>query len=150
MVLVSTAIAVALGATAMADIAVLGQLGPALGPAPSPTAFTLLESARQDLASGYRHPSAADRWVAAHLAALRAAAAIVAARTDQSGPGGRSAPKSVWEQLPKAEPTLNGWAEYFTTAGRRKATGVSYHRSVSRRASYYAMPRPSCQLPRVP
>jgi Transposase DDE domain group 1 len=35
MVLVSTAIAIALGATAMADIAVLGQLGPALGPAPS-------------------------------------------------------------------------------------------------------------------
>jgi len=37
MVLVSTAIAIALGATAMADIAVLGQLGPALGPAPSPS-----------------------------------------------------------------------------------------------------------------
>ena len=35
MVLVSTAIAIALGATAMADIAILGQLGPALGPAPS-------------------------------------------------------------------------------------------------------------------
>jgi hypothetical protein len=35
MVLVSTAIAIALGATAMADTAVLGQLGPALGPAPS-------------------------------------------------------------------------------------------------------------------
>ncbi len=35
MVLVSTAIAIALGATAMADIAILGQLGPVLGPAPS-------------------------------------------------------------------------------------------------------------------
>jgi len=35
MVLVSTAIAIALGATAMADIAVLGQLSPVLGPAPS-------------------------------------------------------------------------------------------------------------------
>ena len=35
MVLVSTAIAIALGATAMADIAVLGQLGPVLGDAPS-------------------------------------------------------------------------------------------------------------------
>ncbi len=35
MVLVSTAIAIALGATAMADIAVMGQLGPVLGDAPS-------------------------------------------------------------------------------------------------------------------
>lgn len=35
MVLVSTAIAIALGATAMADTAILGQLRPALGPAPS-------------------------------------------------------------------------------------------------------------------
>jgi len=34
-VLVSTAIAIAMGATAMADIAVLGQLAPVLGPAPS-------------------------------------------------------------------------------------------------------------------
>jgi len=37
MVLVSTAIAIALGATAMADIAVMGQLGPVLGDAPSPS-----------------------------------------------------------------------------------------------------------------
>jgi hypothetical protein len=35
MVLVSTAIAIALGATAMADIAVLDQLAPVLGAAPS-------------------------------------------------------------------------------------------------------------------
>jgi hypothetical protein len=35
MVLVSTAIAIALGATAIADIAVMGQLAPVLGPAPS-------------------------------------------------------------------------------------------------------------------
>jgi hypothetical protein len=35
MVLVSAAIAIVMGATAMADIAVLGQLGPVLGPAPS-------------------------------------------------------------------------------------------------------------------
>jgi hypothetical protein len=35
MVLVSTAIAIALGATAMADISVLDQLSPVLGPAPS-------------------------------------------------------------------------------------------------------------------
>jgi hypothetical protein len=33
-VLVSTAIAIALGATAMTDIAVLGRLAPVLGPAP--------------------------------------------------------------------------------------------------------------------
>jgi len=35
LVLVSTAIAIAMGATAMADVAVLGQLAPVPGPAPS-------------------------------------------------------------------------------------------------------------------
>lgn len=102
-------------------------------PTPTRQALALLESARQGLASGNRHPSAADRWVAAHLAALRAAAAIVEARTDHGRPGGRSAPKSVWEQLPKAEPALSGWAEYFSTAGQRNASGRRCHYSVSRR-----------------
>jgi hypothetical protein len=37
MVLVSTAIAIAMGATAIADVAVLGQLAPVLGAAPSPS-----------------------------------------------------------------------------------------------------------------
>ncbi|HUY46483.1 MAG TPA: IS1380 family transposase [Streptosporangiaceae bacterium] len=48
MVLVSTAIAIALGATAMAGIAVLGQLGPAPGPAPSASTVRRV----LDLASG--------------------------------------------------------------------------------------------------
>jgi len=42
MVLVSTAIAIALGATAMADVAVLGQLSPVLGDAPSASSLAVL------------------------------------------------------------------------------------------------------------
>lgn len=99
----------------------------------TPTALALLESARQGLTSDSRHASTADMWAAARLAALRAAAAVVAARTDQERPGGRRAPQSVWKQLPRAEPALSGWANYFATAGPRQASGRHWRRTASRR-----------------
>ena len=49
----------------------------------APTALALLESARHGLVSAADESSAGGRYVAAHLAALRAAAAIVAARPDR-------------------------------------------------------------------
>jgi hypothetical protein len=99
----------------------------------TPTALALLESARQGLASDSRHGSTADMWAAARLAALRAAAAVVVARTNHERPGGRRAPQSVWEQLPRAEPALSGWADYFATAGPRLASGRHWRRTTSRR-----------------
>jgi hypothetical protein len=46
----------------------------------------------------------------AHLAALRAGAALVQAR---GRPGGRPAPRTVWEMVAVIAPELAGWAAYF-------------------------------------
>jgi hypothetical protein len=99
----------------------------------APTAQALLESARQGLANAAGETSAGGRYVAAHLAALRAAAAIVAARP-APGTGRRKAPRSVWELLPKVEPALAEWAAFFAAgAGKRAAAEAGLPRAVSSR-----------------
>jgi hypothetical protein len=99
----------------------------------APTALALLESARHGLASAAGETSAGGRYVAAHLAALRAAAAVVAARP---APGGRrrKGPPSVWELLPRVEPALAEWAAFFAAgAGKRAAAEAGLPRAVSGR-----------------
>src|SRR5438105_5056826 len=72
----------------------------------APTALALLESARHGLVSAADESSAGGRYVAAHLAALRAAAAIVAARPAPGTGRRRKGPSSVWELLPRVAPAL--------------------------------------------
>lgn len=99
----------------------------------APSALALLESARQGLASAEGEVSAGARYVGAHLAALRAAAAIVAARAEPS-PSRRRRPQSVWELLPRVEPTLSEWAAFFAAgAGKRAAAEAGLPRAVSGR-----------------
>jgi hypothetical protein len=83
--------------------------------------LTLLQSARQGLAEAAEEDSAGSRYVAAHLAALRAAAAIVAARPDAGTGPRRKGPKSVWELLPRVEPALSEWAAFFAAGARKRA-----------------------------
>ena len=99
----------------------------------APSALALLESARHGLAAGKRDTSAASRYVAAHLAALRTAAAVVAARPDPGTGGRRKQPQSVWELLPRVEPAFSGWAAYFAAAGKRRTTGTRRRRQASPR-----------------
>jgi hypothetical protein len=63
------------------------------------------------------------RYATAHLAALRAAAAVLAARARPAPPGthGRSRPTSVWVLLPKVAPELGEWATYFAAAAVKRA-----------------------------
>ncbi|WP_315095789.1 SAV_6107 family HEPN domain-containing protein [uncultured Cellulomonas sp.] len=49
----------------------------------------------------------------AHLAALRAGAAVVAAR---GTPSGRRAPRTVWSMLAVVAPELGSWSTYFAEA----------------------------------
>jgi SAV_6107-like HEPN len=87
----------------------------------APAVLALLESARHGLLGAAEETNAGSRYVAAHLAALRAAAAVVAARpTTDSGPRKR-APKSVWELLPRVEPALAEWAAFFAAGARKRA-----------------------------
>ena len=99
----------------------------------APSALALLESARQGLASAQDDLSPGGRYVGAHLAALRAAAAIVAARAEPALPR-RRRPHSVWELLPRVEPTLSEWAAFFAAgAGKRAAAEAGLPRAVSGR-----------------
>jgi len=86
----------------------------------APTASSvldLLDRSRDGLVQACHSSSAADRYTQAHLAALRAAAALLAAR---SASAGRSRPRSVWEMLPAVAPELTEWAVFFASSGRRR------------------------------
>lgn len=87
---------------------------------PGPTAGTvldLLERSRGVLLQACHSSTAAERYTQAHLAALRAGAALLAARTV---PSRRSRPRSVWEVLPTVAPELTEWAIFFADSGRRR------------------------------
>lgn len=99
----------------------------------APSALALMESARHGLAAAEDEPVAGARYVGAHLAALRAAAAIVAARAEPPG-ARRKRPQSVWELLPKVEPALREWAAFFAAgAAKRAAAEAGLARAVSAR-----------------
>ena len=81
----------------------------------------LVAAARRSLTEASIATTAGERYAAAHLAALRAAAAVLAMRS-QPAPR-RSRVLSVWVLLPKAAPELGEWAEFFA-AGARKRTAA--------------------------
>jgi hypothetical protein len=87
----------------------------------APSALALLDSARRGLADAVDETSPAGRYVAAHLAALRAAAAVVAVRGEPSSGSRRRRPRSVWELLPQVEPTLAEWAAFFAAGASKRA-----------------------------
>jgi SAV_6107-like HEPN len=99
----------------------------------APSALALLESARQGLAGAECDPSPGGRYVGAHLAALRAAAAVVTARSEPQA-GRRRRPLSVWELLPRVEPALSEWAAFFAAgASKRAAAEAGLPRAVTGR-----------------
>lgn len=87
----------------------------------SRTALNLLETARRGLAEADAEGDPGTRYICAHLAALRAAAAIVAARGEPGTGGRRRRPRSVWELLPQVEPTLAEWAAFFAASAAKRA-----------------------------
>ncbi len=81
-------------------------------------AMTLLDRSAAGLLQACSASTAAERYVGAHLAALRSAAAVLAVR----GRTGRGGPRSVWELVPRVAPELTEWAAFFdATASRRAA-----------------------------
>ncbi len=83
----------------------------------------LLASARRSHAEAVLAAQPTDRYVAAHLAALRAGAAVLAARGRPATR--RSRVQSVWALLPRVAPELGEWAEFFATTARRRAAAES-------------------------
>jgi SAV_6107-like HEPN len=101
------------------------------GPRLSPAVRAHLTDSRSCLAEASAARTPASRYVAAHLAALRAAAALLAARP-RPMEGRRRRLRSAWDLLPEAEPQLAEWAAYFaTTAAKRKAAEAGVVRRIS-------------------
>ena len=87
-------------------------------PPPSATAMELLDRAQASLLHASQAGEVGERYVLAHLAGLRAAAAVLAARTT---PASSSRPRSVWEVLPTLAPELTEWAVFFAASARQRA-----------------------------
>lgn len=91
------------------------------GPRLSPAVRAHLADSRSCLAEAATARAPASRYVSAHLAALRAAAAILAARP-QPTQGRRRRLRSAWELLPETEPSLSEWAAYFAASAAKRAS----------------------------
>lgn len=76
----------------------------------SPAVQDLLWRARRELAAAEAAGEPAERFRHAHLAALRAASAVVEVR---SAGRVRRRPQPVWDLLAAAAPELSAWAAYF-------------------------------------
>ena len=85
---------------------------------PSATVMELLDRAQASLLYASQTDQVGERYVLAHLAGLRAAAAVLAARTT---PARSSRPRSVWEVLPTLAPELTEWAVFFAASARQRA-----------------------------
>ena len=88
-----------------------------------------LDRADASLAEARHTSDHAQRFVAAHVAALRAAAAVLAVR---SRPGGRRGQRNAWALLAQVAPELGEWAMFFAAgAAKRAAAEAGRSRVVS-------------------
>jgi len=100
---------------------------------PHRSASQLLALARRGLDDAADQPVDGLRYATAHLAGLRAAAAVVAARA-KPVPSPRSKLTSVWDLLAIVAPALGEWAAYFAaSASKRVAAEAGIPRVVSAR-----------------
>ncbi|GEN79250.1 hypothetical protein AFE02nite_09840 [Actinotalea fermentans] len=70
----------------------------------------LMARSRAELSAAASAPDVGASFVHAHLAALRAGAALVQAR---GRPGPRSGARTVWDMVTRVAPTLADYAAYF-------------------------------------
>jgi len=107
-----------------------GQLP--LPPAVPAAAVQLLDQARRGLAEAAGCTDPRERYATAHLAALRVAAAVLAARTRPES--GSRRPRSAWVLLAQVAPELGEWATFFAAgAAKRAAAEAGLTRAVTDR-----------------
>lgn len=82
------------------------------------TVVQMLARADAELLAAQFSGEAWERFTHAHLAAVRAAAAVVATR---GRPGGRGAPRTVWDMLGVVAPEMARWAAVFADGARLRA-----------------------------
>lgn len=95
------------------------QLPMSMRPPAPPAAAGLLAQARRGLADAERETDPAERFIAAYLAALRGAAAVLAARGRPHR--GRARPASTWVLLDSVAPELREWSAFFASNSAARA-----------------------------
>jgi hypothetical protein len=101
---------------------------------PHRTPVQLLTIARQGLDEAAHTRPEGLRYATAHLAALRAAAAVLAARARPAAHSRRSRVTSAWSLLVLVAPEFSEWASYFALgAGKRAAAEAGIPRVVTPR-----------------
>ncbi|MEV6879480.1 SAV_6107 family HEPN domain-containing protein [Amycolatopsis sp. NPDC051128] len=95
------------------------QLSMPLRPPAPPVAAGLLAQARRGLAEAERETDPAERFIGAYLAALRGAAAVLAARGRPHR--GRARPASTWVLLDSVAPELREWSVFFESNSAARA-----------------------------
>jgi hypothetical protein len=91
----------------------------------------LLAAAERGLIEATYAETAEERYVGAHLAALRSAAAVLAARAQPAK--ARARLRSVWSVLPAIAPELSEWAEFFAASAPKRAAAEAGLRVVTQR-----------------
>ena len=100
------------------------------------TTHAYLARAADSLHEAVVAPDVPTRYACAHVAALRAAAALLAARARPAGsPGARRRPqKNAWVLLSEVAPELSEWATFFAAgAAKRAAAEAGSTRAVTER-----------------
>ncbi|MEU6605975.1 SAV_6107 family HEPN domain-containing protein [Streptomyces shenzhenensis] len=100
-----------------------GDVHPVLRRATAPpAALDLLAQARAGLDEAAVLETPNERYATAHLAALRTAAAVLAARARPEPTARRRARiRSAWEVLPEIAPELTEWSALFASGAARRA-----------------------------
>ena len=98
------------------------------------TTHSYLARAAESLSEAVAATEATTRYACAHVAALRAAAALLAARATPAVPARRKPQKNAWVLLAEVAPELTEWAGFFAAgAGKRAAAEAGSRRAVTER-----------------
>jgi hypothetical protein len=100
------------------------------------TTHSYLARAAESLRDAVVAPDVPTRYACAHVAALRAAAGLLAARARPSGvsSGRRRPQKNAWVLLAEVAPELTEWATFFAAgAAKRAAAEAGSTRAVTER-----------------
>ncbi|MEP9380944.1 SAV_6107 family HEPN domain-containing protein [Nocardioides cheoyonin] len=98
------------------------------------TTHSYLLRAAESLADAIAATDVPSRYACAHVAALRAAAALIAARATPVEPGRRRRQKNAWVLLTDVAPELAEWATFFSAgASKRAAAEAGSSRAVTER-----------------
>jgi hypothetical protein len=98
------------------------------------TTHSYLARAAESLSEAISSPEASTRYACAHVSALRAAAALLAARARPAPTTRRRSQRNAWVLLTEVAPELAEWAQFFAAgAAKRAAAEAGSTRAVTER-----------------